>query len=105
MGAAVDLRARHIGGDVSADLEAADLRQRRCALELEAPDARLVLPEQLQRPFVLYFGGFGFIDEIVEPASIAGQLRPPTVEVEINRTLDTPPLFLANAQIAAPIGQ
>src|SRR3546814_19319376 len=53
IGAAVDLRARHIGGDVGADLEAADLRPRRCALELEAPDARLVLPEQVKRHFVL----------------------------------------------------
>src|SRR3546814_7238360 len=84
------LRARHIGGDVGADLEAADLRQRRCALELEAPDARLVLPEQVKRQFVLDFAGFGFIDEIVEPARIAGQPRRPAVAVELDRSLATP---------------
>src|SRR3546814_5561482 len=98
------LRARHIGGDVGADLEAADLRQRRCALELEAPDARLVLPEQVKRQFVLDFAGFGFIDEIVEPARIAGQPRRPAVAVELDRSPATPARFLVEGRIAALIG-
>src|SRR3546814_7759455 len=46
IGTVVDLRAGHVGGDVGADVEAADLCERCGALKLEAPDARLVLPER-----------------------------------------------------------
>src|SRR5690606_40294703 len=41
--AALDLRARHVGGDVADDGEAADLRQPRARLRLETPDARVAL--------------------------------------------------------------
>src|SRR3546814_14541688 len=61
-------------------------------------------PEQVKRQFVLDFAGFGFIDEIVEPARIAGQPRRPAVAVELDRSLATPARFLVEGRIAALIG-
>src|SRR3546814_19060431 len=90
IGTVVDLRAGHVGGDVGADVEAADLCERCGALKLEAPDARLVLPEQVQWQVVLDLAGLGFIDEIVEPARIAGQPGLPALAVELDRRLAAP---------------
>src|SRR3546814_9881515 len=69
IGTVVDLRAGHVGGDVGADVEAADLCERCGALKLEAPDARLVLPEQVQWQVVLDLAGLGFIDRSEEHTS------------------------------------
>src|SRR3546814_18732597 len=79
--------------DWSSDVCSSDL--------LEAPDARLVLPEQVQWQVVLDLAGLGFIDEIVEPARIAGQPGLPAVAVELDRRLAAPARFLAEGLIAA----
>src|SRR3546814_16385758 len=79
--------------DWSSDVCSSDL--------LEAPDARLVLPEQVQWQVVLDLAGLGFIDEIVEPARIAGQPGLPAVAVELDRRLAAPARFLAEGRIAA----
>src|SRR3546814_5118068 len=50
---------------------------------------------------VLDLAGLGFIDEIVEPARIAGQPGLPAVAVELNRRLAAPARFLAEGRIAA----
>src|SRR3546814_20714515 len=50
---------------------------------------------------VLDLAGLGFIDEIVEPARIAGQPGLPAVAVELDRRLAAPARFLAEGRIAA----
>src|SRR3546814_17139887 len=52
---------------------------------------------------VLDLAGLGFIDEIVEPARIAGQPGLPAVAVALDRRLAAPARFLAEGRIAAII--